>query len=140
MLTLDEMSPEETIQIAEALKQISENISTNDQLSSNFELISQVLDAHDHVLKPESRDATNFLPLEPAAFESLGSVVDNMQMTAEKTGDVATQARVMASQDKLYTDGLSRLQGTMAIKSDVVASLKFEFKNFSMMLQKTNKA
>ena len=46
----DEMSMEETAQIGEVMKQVSEDISTNQNLSENSELANQVLSAVDNMI------------------------------------------------------------------------------------------
>ena len=46
----DEMSMEETAQIGEVMLQVSEDISTNQNLSENTELANQVLSAVDNMI------------------------------------------------------------------------------------------
>ena len=52
----EEMNMEETKQIGEVMKQVSVDISTNQNLSNNTELATQVLKAVDSIVQPSESE------------------------------------------------------------------------------------
>ena len=70
--------------------------------------------------------------MEVDTFEHLGETVDNIITSAKQNNDPEIVESAIKTQEKLYDEGINRVQGSMATNPDKITSEKFEFENFSM--------
>ena len=110
VLEKDGMTSEETRQIGEVMRQVSEDLSTNSDLSDNTDLANQLLEAVDSIIDPSSSQGQRtFTPLEPDTFTNLGTAVDNMLTSAMNNDDPEMEANVMRTQERLFNEGINRV-------------------------------